>query len=168
MNNLLSVHTLRFVLLILFQVLLFSQIDFLGYINPYVYILFIALYPVKNNRILFLFLSFLLGVIIDVFMDSGGINATASLIIAFVRPAVLKFSFGAVYEHNVLKFNNVNFVQKVAYLAILIAIHHFFYFLMTFFNISKIILILKNTLFSGIFTLILCVLITTIFSPKTK
>lgn len=168
MNNLLSIHTLRFLLLIVFQVLLFNHIDFLGYVNPYIYILFIALYPVKNNRMLFLFLSFLLGLIIDFFMDSGGINATASLIIAFIRPAVLKFSFGAVYEHNVLKFNNTNFIQKLAYLSILIVIHHFFYFLMEFFNISKIILILKNTLLSSIFTILLSILITTIFSKKTK
>ena len=167
MNNLLSIHTLRFLLLIVFQVLLFNHIDFLGYVNPYIYILFIALYPVKNNRMLFLFLSFLLGLIIDFFMDSGGINATASLIIAFIRPAVLKFSFGAVYEHNVLKFNT-NFIQKLAYFSILIVIHHFFYFLMEFFNISKIILILKNTLLSSIFTILLSILITTIFSKKTK
>ena len=151
MNNLLSIHTLRFLLLIVFQVLLFNHIDFLGYVNPYIYILFIALYPVKNNRMLFLFLSFLLG-----------------LIIAFIRPAVLKFSFGAVYEHNVLKFNNTNFIQKLAYFSILIVIHHFFYFLMEFFNISKIILILKNTLLSSIFTILLSILITTIFSKKTK
>ena len=92
MNNLLSIHTVRFVVLILLQVLLFSNINFLGYINPYIYILFIILYPVKNNRILFLFISFLMGLIIDIFMDSGGINATAALVVAFIRPAVLKFS----------------------------------------------------------------------------
>lgn len=168
MNNLLSLHTLRFILLLLFQVLLFNHINFLGYINPYIYILFIALYPVKNNRILFLFLCFLLGLIIDFFMDSGGVNATASLIIAFIRPVVLKFSFGAVYEHNVLKFNNTNFIQKLTYFSILIVIHHFFFFLMEFFNISKIILILKNTLLSSIFTMLISILITTILSKQTK
>ena len=106
MNSLLSAHTLRFIFLILLQVLIFNRIDFLGYINPYPYILFVALFPVKNNRMLFLFLSFLMGFILDLFMDSGGVNATALLIIAFIRPVVLKFSFGAVYEHNALKFNN--------------------------------------------------------------
>ncbi|WGD33630.1 rod shape-determining protein MreD [Olleya sp. YS] len=168
MNSLLSIHTIRFVLLILLQVLLFSKINFLGYINPYIYLLFIVLYPVKNNRILFLFLSFLLGLIIDVFMDSGGINATAALITAFVRPAVLKFSFGAVYEHQALKFNNIDFGQKLTYISILTFIHHFIYFLFEIFNISKILFVLQNTLFSGIFTIILCILITTIFSTKSK
>ncbi|MGB6268908.1 MAG: rod shape-determining protein MreD, partial [Olleya sp.] len=117
--------------------------------------MFIILYPVKNNRILFLFLSFLLGLIIDIFIDSGGINATAALVTAFVRPAALKFSFGAVYEHQVLKFNNTDFGQKLTYISILTFIHHLIYFLFEIFNISKIIFVLQNTLFSGIFTIIL-------------
>jgi len=168
MNNLLSIHTVRFVVLILLQVLLFSNINFLGYINPYIYILFIILYPVKNNRILFLFISFLIGLIIDIFMDSGGINATAALVVAFIRPAVLKFSFGAVYEHQALKFNNIDFGQRLTYITILTFIHHFTYFLFEIFNISKIILVLQNTLFSSIFTITLCILITSIFSTKSK
>ncbi|PIB33805.1 rod shape-determining protein MreD [Gaetbulibacter sp. 5U11] len=168
MNNLLSIHTVRFVVLILLQALLFSNINFLGYINPYIYILFIILYPVKNNRILFLFISFLMGLIIDIFMDSGGINATAALVVAFIRPAVLKFSFGAVYEHQALKFNNIDFGQRLTYITILTFIHHFTYFLFEIFNISKIILVLQNTLFSSIFTITLCILITSIFSTKSK
>ncbi|MEL0645319.1 MULTISPECIES: rod shape-determining protein MreD [unclassified Olleya] len=168
MNNLLSIHTVRFVVLILLQVLLFSKINFLGYINPYIYILFIVLYPVKNNRILFLFISFLMGLIIDIFMDSGGVNATAALVVAFIRPAVLKFSFGAVYEHQALKFNNIDFGQRLTYITILTFIHHFTYFLFEIFNISKIILVLQHTLFSSIFTITLCILITSIFSTKSK
>nr|WP_256935286.1 rod shape-determining protein MreD [Olleya sp. HaHaR_3_96] len=168
MNNLLSIHTIRFIILILLQVLLFNKINFLGYINPHVYILFIILFPVKNNRILFLFLSFLLGLIIDIFMDSGGINASAALVTAFIRPAILKFSFGAVYEHQALKFNNIDFGQKLTYISILSVVHTFVYFLFEIFNISKILFVLQNTLFSSIFTIILCMLITSIFSKKTK
>lgn len=168
MNNILSIHTVRFFVLILLQVLLFNKINFLGYINPHVYILFIILFPVKNNRILFLFLSFLLGLCVDIFMDSGGINASAALVTAFIRPAVLKFSFGAVYEHQALKFNNIDFGQKLTYISILTFAHTLTYFLFEIFNVSKVIFVLQNTLFSSIFTIILCILITSIFSKKSK
>lgn len=168
MNNILSIHTVRFVLLILLQVLLFSKINLLGYINPYIYILFIILYPVKNNRILFMFFSFLLGLMIDVFMDSGGINATASLCTAFIRPNILKFSFGTIYEHQALKFDKVDFGQKITYISILVFFHHFIYFLFEIFNSSKLIFVFQNTLFSGVFTIILTLLITSLFSSKSK
>ncbi|OIQ21947.1 rod shape-determining protein MreD [Lacinutrix sp. MedPE-SW] len=168
MTSLFSIHTVRFIVLLLLQVWVLSHVNFLGYINPYLYILFIALYPIKNNRMLFILLSFLLGLFIDMFLDSGGMHAAAAVTIAFIRPAALKFSFGAIYEHQAVKFGNTDFGQRLSYLTILTIIHHFVLFSLDFFNFSKIILILKNTLFSSIFTIILCVLVTIIFSRNEK
>lgn len=168
MNSIISINSIRFLVLILTQVLICSQINFFGYINPYIYILFIILFPVKNNRSLFIFLSFLLGLIVDLFLDSGGIHAAASVFIAYARPIVLKFSFGMIYEHQSIKFDSVDFGAKLTYITIMIAVHHIILFSLEIFSISKIILILQKTLFSSIFTIILCVLITIIFSRKSK
>lgn len=166
MNSIIFTHTFRFIILVLLQVLVLNYINFLGYINPYLYILFILLYPLKNNRVIFILLSFLLGLTIDMFLDSGGVHAAASVTIAFLRPFVLKFSFGAVYDHQTMKFGNVEFGAKLTYFVILTVIHHFILFSLEIFNISKIILILQNTLFSSIFTIILCILATIIFSRR--
>lgn len=117
---------------------------------------------------LFILLSFLLGLLIDMFLDSGGIHAAASVTIAFLRPGALKFSFGAVYDHQAVKFNNVDFGQRVTYISILTVIHHFILFSLEIFNFSKILLVLKNTLFSSIFTILLCLLISIIFSGTNK
>lgn len=168
MTNILSKHTIRFVVLLLLQVLVLSHINFMGYINPYPYILFIILFSIKNNRLLFILLSFLLGLFIDIFLDSGGIHAAASVTIAFIRPVALKFSFGAVYDHQTIKFSAAEFGQRITYISILTVIHHFILFLLEIFNFSKIFLVLKNTLFSSIFTIILCFLITIIFSGINK
>ncbi len=140
----------------------------MGYINPYPYILFILLFPVNNNRTLFLFLSFMLGLFVDIFSDSGGVNAAACVTIAFIRPAVLKFTFGMIYEHQNIKFNNTEFGNRIIYFSILTVIHHFVMFLLEVFNISNIILILQKTLFSSIFTIILCILISILFSNKQR
>ncbi|MFD2822070.1 rod shape-determining protein MreD [Lacinutrix iliipiscaria] len=168
MNSVISRNALRFIILVLLQILVLSYVNFLGYINPLLYILFIILFPVKNNRVAFLLLSFLLGITIDMFLDSGGMHAAACVTIAFIRPAVLKFCFGAVYEHQTIKFNQVEFGSKLTYITILTVIHHLILFLFEVFNFSKIILVLQKTLFSSIFTIILCVLVTIIFSRKTK
>ena len=95
MNNLVFINISRFVGLVLLQVIVCNNINFLGYINPNIYVLFILLYPVANNRLLFIFLSFLLGLSVDMFLDSGGTHAAASVTIAYIRPLFLKFSFGA-------------------------------------------------------------------------
>lgn len=166
MNSLIFGNIVRFIILALSQVIIFNNINFLGYINPYPYILFILFFPVKNNRTLFVLISFLLGLTIDMFLDSGGIHAAASVFIAYARPVFLKFSFGAMYEHQTIKFNVVDFGSKLAYVTFLTVLHHIVLFSLEIFNISKIILTIKNTLFSSIFTIILCLLLSIIFSRK--
>ncbi|PNW29901.1 rod shape-determining protein MreD [Formosa algae] len=159
---------LKFITLILVQVVILNHINFLGYINPYLYILFVVLYPVKNDRMIFMLLSFLLGILVDVFSDSGGIHAAACVTIAYLRPLVLKWSFGTVYEHQTIKFNNVDFGSKLMYFSLLTVIHHLVLFLLEVFNFSETLLTLQKTLFSSIFTILLCVIVTIIFSKRSK
>lgn len=166
MNNSITLHIVRFVILVLIQVIVLNNINFLGYINPYIYLLFIILYPIKNNRSLFIFLSFLLGLTVDMFCDSGGIHAAASVTIAFIRPAALKFTFGAMYDHQTIKFATAEFVSNLTYISILTIIHHIVMFSLEVFNISEIILVLKKALFSSIFTILLCILTIIIFGKR--
>lgn len=168
MNNTIGANIVRFVVLVLIQVLVLNHVNFMGYINPYIYILFVAIFPLHTNRLPLLFFSFLLGLTVDIFADSGGIHAAAALCIAYIRPLALKFCFGTSYEHQTIKFSHVDFAPKITYFTILTFIHHFILYLLEFFNVSQIILILQKTLFSGIFTIIVCILITILFSRSTK
>jgi rod shape-determining protein MreD len=168
MNNIIFKNISRFILLVLIQVVVLNNINFLGYINPYIYILFIILFPIKNNRVFFIFLSFLLGLSVDLFLDSGGVHGAACVTIAYMRPVILKFAFGMSYEHQSVKFTSTEFGQRLTYFSIATVIHHFILFSLEVFNTSKIILILEKTLFSSIFTILLCLLITVLFSKKLK
>ena len=96
-------NTGRFILLVLLQVFLLNNINLAGYINPYLYILFILLYPSNGNQTALIFLSFLLGLSVDIFEDSGGVHAGASAFVAYLRPIILKYSFGISYEYNSVK-----------------------------------------------------------------
>ncbi|WP_366140775.1 rod shape-determining protein MreD [uncultured Algibacter sp.] len=117
---------------------------------------------------LFIFLSFLLGLTVDLFLDSGGINAAAALSIAYARPVILKFSFGMQYEHQTMKLNAVEFGSKFTYIAIMTILHHIILFSLEIFSASRILLVLQKTLFSSIFTIILCLLLSVIFSRENK
>ena len=168
MNSLNINNILRFFVLILAQALIFNNINFLGYINPYPYLLFILVFPVNSDRSVFIFLSFMLGLFLDIFSDSGGIHAAACVTIAFIRPPILKFVFGMVYEHQNIKFNTTEFGNRIIYFTFLILIHHLLLFSLEIFNFSNILLILKKTLFSSVFTLILCILFSVLFSNRKQ
>ena len=167
MNNLIFSNTVRFIVLVLLQVLICNQMNFLGSINPYIYILFILLYPI-NHRLSIIIFSFCIGLIIDLFLDSGGAHAAASVTIAYIRPVFLKFSFGAAYEYQAIKFNDVDLLPRVVYFSFLIFIHHLILFLLVVFDNAKAELLTTWALSSGVFTLLLTLLLHTLFSRKEK
>jgi len=157
----------RFIILVLLQVLLLNHINFLGYINPYLYVLFILVFPLDGNKGLLIFLSFILGLSIDLFGDSGGVHAAASIVIAYARPVILKFSFGVSYEYNMIKINKAPFMELITYIFLMVLVHHLILFSLEIFSFSHVLLLLKSTFFSSIFSIILIYSTLVLFSRKS-
>ncbi len=149
------------------QVFVFNNILFLGYINPYVYIAFVIFYPLKKERFLFLFLSFLLGLSIDFFSDSGGINAFSLLFIAYIRLFLVRIIFKKT-EQDYLLFNlqQEPFGKVFNYVITLIVIHHFLLFSLANFSFQNFSSVITNTLYSSIFTSVLFFIGTYIIRKK--
>lgn len=78
------------ILLVLFQILILNNIQFSGYVNPYVYIMIILMIPSLTPAWLLLVVSFFTGLIIDLFSGSPGMHAGATVLAAFSRPFVLR------------------------------------------------------------------------------
>jgi rod shape-determining protein MreD len=81
---------LLFVLLIMLQILLFNNIQFSGYVNPYVYLMFILLLPVEIPSWLLLLSAFLTGMVMDFFSGTPGMHSFATVLAGFVRPYILR------------------------------------------------------------------------------
>lgn len=168
MNSAVLVNIARFVLLLAAQILIFNNINFLGYINPYPYILFIILYPVNGNKYGLLFASFFLGIIMDMFCNSGGVHAAACVVLAFCRPYIFKFSFGLSYEYQTVRLNDVLTPERFSFILIAVVIHHFVLFLLEIFKLNFLLEILLKTVLSTIFTIILCITIIYIIKPGKR
>lgn len=168
MNSTLILNSFRFVLLVVAQVVVFNNIDLFGYVNPYPYLLFILLYPVNSNRAGLLVASFLLGLSIDYFANSGGVHTTASLVLAFLRPSFFKFSFGLSYEYQTIRINDRLSPERFSFIFISITTHHLVLFLLEYFKFVFILDALWRTLLSTIFTLIMSIIIIYLFKPNKR
>ncbi|WP_395047022.1 rod shape-determining protein MreD [Flavobacterium sp.] len=168
MNNALIINIVRFIFLLAAQIVIFNNIDLFGYINPYPYILFILLYPVNSNRAGLLIASFLLGLTVDMFTNSGGVHATSCLILAYVRPVFFKFAFGLSYEYQTIKINDRLSPERFTFIFISVLIHHFILFILEYFKFAFILEAMLRTIVTTIFTLVVSILIIYLFKPSKR
>ncbi len=132
-------NSLRFVLLVLLQVIIVQNINLGAYIILFPYVLFVLMLPFETNKHLVLFLSFLLGVVIDFFYDSSGIHTSACTLIGFVRPYVLKYIAPRDgYDIGVSPVvQDMGMEWFIRYAGTLIILHHLFVFYLEIFRFNE-------------------------------
>ena len=158
----------RFILLLAAQVVIFNNFNFMGYINPFPYILFIILFPVNGNKYALLGASFLLGITMDLFCNSGGVHAAACLLLAFVRPSLFKFSFGLSYEYQTVRLNDVLTPERFSFIFLSVVIHHLTLFVLEVFTFEYLWDIILRTIISTLFTIIICILLIYLIKPSKR
>jgi len=168
MNSTVLVNIARFILLIFAQVVIFNNFNLFGFINPYPYILFIMLFPVNGNKNVLLLTSFVLGITMDMFSNSGGVHAASCLVLAYARPAIFKFAFGLSYEYQTVRLDDVLTPERFSFILIAVVIHHFTLFLLEVFRLVFIWDVLLRTLSSTIFSIIVCIILIYMFKPSRR
>lgn len=165
-NNLLNIF--RFIIFVAIQVFIFNNINLFGYLNPYPYVLFILLFPVNGSKYGLLISSFLIGLTLDTFLNSGGVHTTASLLLAYVRPYFFKFSFGLSYEYQTIKIADKITSERISFILISVFFHHLVLFILEFYRLSLIINIVSKTFATALFTAIISVLILYLIKPNRR
>ena len=153
-----------FIGLVLIQVLVLNNIELSGFLNPYVYVLFILILPFETPGWLLLLSAFLLGLTIDIFPQgiaggggTLGIHAASTVLMAFFRPMVLRWtnSRGEYEKGTTPSARDYGFSWYAIYALFMVGIHHFLLFLIENFGFSHFINTLGRFLFSLLFTLII-------------
>jgi rod shape-determining protein MreD len=141
-----------FIVLTLLQTLLLNHIFFMGYATPFLYIYFIIKLPVTTGRSVILLLGFVLGLTIDIFCNTAGLNTVATTFAAFVRQPLQKRIFGM----DNFDFLNLNVAALgdsfLKYAALMVLLHHAALILVETFSYNDAIMILLRILASSVLT----------------
>jgi rod shape-determining protein MreD len=117
-------QTALFILLVFMQVWLFNKIHIGGLATPLVYIYFIVKLPVEMNRNQVLLLSALIGLTIDLFTFTLGLNMLATLIAGFSRTYLLKlFAPRNIYDSFSPSFSTFGKGMFLRYAGLIILFH---------------------------------------------
>ena len=166
MNNTVFINSARFILFAFLQIVLFNHIHLFGYATPLPYILFIILYPLHSNKKIMLIFSFLLGWILDIFHNSGGVHATACLFLAYFRNSFLKISYGVSYEYHIIKITEKISKELITYIILSVVFHHTIFYVLEIFNFDFILEILLKTVTSTLITTIFCFILIAFLKPN--
>lgn len=160
MSKQLGRYALMFVLLLALQVLVLNNIKLGGFINPYVYVLFIMLLPFEIPSWLLLVLGFLTGLTIDAFMGTLGMHSTATLFIAFMRQFILS---NVSTQDTADKKGSPTLSMKdigwfVKYTMLIVFMHHFVLFFIESFTFHHFFSTLLRVILSSLTTIVFIII----------
>lgn len=165
-----ALQIIRFVVLVLFQVLVINHIRLGGYVHPYIYLIFVMLLPLSTPKWQLLVLGFVLGLSVDLFTGTPGLHAGATTLMAFCRPSIIKLvsgnqKFENVDEPNLGQLGGLWFFR---YALCMVLVHHFALFFLESFSFRLIGQVLLRILLSVPVSIFLIMIILFIFKSDKK
>jgi len=146
------------IILPILQITLFNNIDLFGYINPYVYIIYIFVFPIRRNKTALLISSFVLGMAIDFLTNDGGIHTFSLVFIAFIRLFILKMFTGrGDTDIEELHIKDISLSILIVWIVLLTFTHHLILFLLEEFSFNNFGSVLLKTILATTFSVILII-----------
>lgn len=170
MYNTLIRNILRFIALVIMQVLVFDNIRFGNYIHPSIYVLFIMILPFDTPKSRLLIVGFLLGMIVDSLRGTPGLNAAATVFMAFIRPNIISLTArqSDIEGKNAPNVTEMGLKWFLIYAILLLLLHDLVLFWLEAFSIRLLGLVLIETLLSTAVSLLIILLIVYLFKPIKK
>ncbi|SEW41871.1 rod shape-determining protein MreD [Chryseobacterium wanjuense] len=154
------------IFLVALQIFVLNRITFFGKYTPVLYPVFVMFYPFFRNKFQFLILSFLIGLSVDAFLYSWGINAFATTLIAYFRTLIFRTSTDT--STDFFSFQSLQWAQFLLFLFSSIFLHQLLVQYIEFFKFSRFFEILLNVSITSIISFIFIVIYALIFKIKQK
>lgn len=154
------------VLLVALQIFVLNRITLFGKYTPVIYPVFVMFYPFFRNKYQFLALSFLLGLGIDAFLYTWGINAFATTIIAYFRTLIFRTSTDT--STDFFSFQSLQWSQYLLFIFSSIFLHQFLVQYIEFFKLSRFLEIFFNVIATSAISFIFILLYSLAFKIKQK
>lgn len=167
---------LRLLILVLIQTMILYKIPLTWWTNPgipaytpYIYMLFIALLPISTKTTYVLIISFLTGLMMDAFSDTGGIHAIACLFLGVSRRTILEFILPKPlmeYKSASPTIREMQMTPFLIYIGLLFLIHLTVYYAIEIWSFKAVFYILIKIFISLITSLIFALIYALLFSKS--
>ena len=165
-----ALQIIRFVVLVLLQVLVINHIRLGGYVHPYIYMIFIMLLPFSTPKWQLLVFGFALGLTVDLFTGTLGLHAGATTLMAFCRPSIIKLVSGNQKFENITEPNlgQLGGIWFFRYALCMVFIHHLALFFLESFSFRLLGQVMLRILLSVPVSIFLIMMILFIFKTEKR
>ncbi|MDO5616495.1 MAG: rod shape-determining protein MreD [Cruoricaptor ignavus] len=157
---------LMIVVLVSLQIFVLNRITLFGKYTPVLYPVFVMFYPFFRNRYMFLFFSFILGLAVDAFLGTWGINAFATTIIAYFRTVIFRTSTDT--STDFFSFQSLQWPQFLFFILSSIFLHQLIVQYTEFFKLSRFLEIFLNVLATSFISFVFILIYALVFKIKQK
>ncbi len=144
-----------FVFVALIQILFLNRISLFGYVTPLFYIWLIVKFDSYMKRAGMLLWAFFLGLVLDMFSGTPGLNAASATLLAMVQPGIVKmFVQTERYEQLFPSSATMGGRPFAGYLLIMTVLHHTVYFILRSIPLGDWSVLVLKVVFSTLLTFI--------------
>jgi rod shape-determining protein MreD len=159
-------NILAIVFLVLFQVIVMNGIYHTIGVLPCIYIYFLFIIPIRLKPLYLFILSFAIGLGVDIFTDTLGINALSSLVMSMVYYILTQNLDRSKLERNNIDAFGAQAIGTIGYIrtmAIITFLHHFLFFTLSDWSSAHFFDTLMVIFISGISTVIFMLIFDVLF-----
>lgn len=143
-----------FIGLLLLQVLILNNVHIAGYATPFLYVYLILKLESDTPRNAQMLWAFFLGLAVDIYSDTPGMNAAATVLLAFVRPLLLRlFVPRDTTDSFVPGIHTLGMAPFLKYITASVLLHHCALLGIEFFSTAHVGLLLLRIVASTLLTL---------------
>ena len=138
------------------------------FITPYLYFLFLIWMPFSTGRVGLLITGFLLGITLDVFTQTPGLHASASLLVAYLRPFLINLMVPKDTRELAVGSPSIQTMGSASYIlfiSLLTLFHHGWLVFLEWMTFGNFIFFLGKVFLSTLVTLLLILITELIFRP---
>jgi hypothetical protein len=153
-------YSFMVLLYLLLQIFFMRNMVLFNYAFCFIYIAGILILPAEISRMYLLFIGFTVGFTVDIFSNTFGMHAAATVLIAYLRPFLIQYQMESKGAERVdIGIRSQGIGAFLAYIVPLILLHHAILFIMEINNFGMILHTLLRIAASALFTIIMIVLV---------
>lgn len=146
-----------FIFLILLQAILLNRINVFGFATPVLYIYFLLKLPFGRSPFYVIISGFLLGLIIDIFLNTPGMNAAAATMVATFRKPILNLFYDREIFDEFIPGINTGTSQFVKLTVFVVLLHLTLLFFIESFTMFKAVNTIKRIVASSLISILIII-----------